>query len=170
METSNTRPERLHSSSAASQCQHCARFDACCSCQAKLHSPLAESFLVLIIFAAYSWPVDFLTHRRTTEKAPLNKNTMWWVRAFFLDCVRVLSLSYSRDVHQLQRKGTEVTRIFHADIFWVLDVRKGPGSSWLGGGRQSRTDRVSSRWLRLSRTPPRQRQPHREIKPYKVAL
>jgi len=34
--------------------------------------PLVESFLVLIIFAANSKPVDFWTHRRTTEKAPLH--------------------------------------------------------------------------------------------------
>lgn len=34
-------------------------------------SPLAESFLVLMILAAYSWPVQSLTQRRTTEKAPL---------------------------------------------------------------------------------------------------
>lgn len=33
--------------------------------------PLAESFLVLMILAAYSWPVQSLTQRRTTEKAPL---------------------------------------------------------------------------------------------------
>lgn len=32
---------------------------------------LAESFLVLMILAAYSWPVQSLTQRRTTEKAPL---------------------------------------------------------------------------------------------------
>lgn len=36
-------------------------------------SPLAESFLVLMILAAYSWPVQSLTQRRTTEKAPLGK-------------------------------------------------------------------------------------------------
>lgn len=36
-----------------------------------LVSPLAESFLVLMILAAYSWPVQSLTQRRTTEKAPL---------------------------------------------------------------------------------------------------
>lgn len=35
--------------------------------------PLADSFLVLMIFAAYSCPDDFLTHLRTTEKAPLRK-------------------------------------------------------------------------------------------------
>lgn len=33
--------------------------------------PLAESFLVLIILAAYSWPASTFTHLRTTEKAPL---------------------------------------------------------------------------------------------------
>ena len=33
--------------------------------------PLADNFLVLIIFAAYSCPVHSLTHLRTTEKAPL---------------------------------------------------------------------------------------------------
>lgn len=38
-----------------------------------VYSPLAESFLVLIILAAYSWPVHSLTQRRTTEKAPLKK-------------------------------------------------------------------------------------------------
>ena len=36
-----------------------------------LLSPLADSFLVLMILAAYSWPVQSLTQRRTTEKAPL---------------------------------------------------------------------------------------------------
>lgn len=35
--------------------------------------PLAESFLVLMILAAYSWPVQSLTQRRTTEKAPLGR-------------------------------------------------------------------------------------------------
>ena len=35
--------------------------------------PLADSFLVLMIFAAYSWPDDFFTQRRTTEKAPLRR-------------------------------------------------------------------------------------------------
>lgn len=33
--------------------------------------PRAESFLVLMIFAAYSCPDDFFIHLRTTEKAPL---------------------------------------------------------------------------------------------------
>lgn len=33
--------------------------------------PLADSFLVLIILAAYSCPVQSLTHLRTTENAPL---------------------------------------------------------------------------------------------------
>lgn len=36
-----------------------------------LRLPLADNFLVLIIFAAYSCPVHSLTHLRTTEKAPL---------------------------------------------------------------------------------------------------
>lgn len=35
--------------------------------------PLADSFLVLMILAAYSWPVQSLTQRRTTEKAPLER-------------------------------------------------------------------------------------------------
>ena len=35
------------------------------------YSPRAESFLVLMILAANSSPVDFWTHRRTMEKAPL---------------------------------------------------------------------------------------------------
>ena len=35
--------------------------------------PLADSFLVLMIFAAYSCPDDFFTHLRTTEKAPLRR-------------------------------------------------------------------------------------------------
>lgn len=35
--------------------------------------PLADSFLVLMIFAAYSCPDDFFTHLRTTEKAPLGR-------------------------------------------------------------------------------------------------
>lgn len=35
--------------------------------------PLAESFFVLIILAAYSWPTHSLTHRRTTENAPLGE-------------------------------------------------------------------------------------------------
>lgn len=37
--------------------------------------PLADSFLVLMIFAAYSCPDDFFTHLRTTEKAPLGRET-----------------------------------------------------------------------------------------------
>lgn len=40
-----------------------------------LDVPLALSFLVLIILAAYSWPVHNFTHRRTTEKAPLEEHT-----------------------------------------------------------------------------------------------
>lgn len=47
----------------------------CCTCAVaawlSFSSPLAESFLVLMILAAYSWPVQSLTQRRTTEKAPL---------------------------------------------------------------------------------------------------
>lgn len=35
------------------------------------HLPLADSFLVLMILAAYSWPASTFTHLRTTEKAPL---------------------------------------------------------------------------------------------------
>lgn len=38
-----------------------------------IDSPLADSFLVLMILAAYSWPVLNFTHRRTTENAPLGK-------------------------------------------------------------------------------------------------
>lgn len=38
--------------------------------------PLAESFLVLMILAAYSWPVQSLTQRRTTEKAPLGRDRL----------------------------------------------------------------------------------------------
>lgn len=38
--------------------------------------PLAESFLVLMIFAAYSCPDDFFTHLRTTEKAPLRRKNI----------------------------------------------------------------------------------------------
>lgn len=38
--------------------------------------PLADSFLVLMIFAAYSCPDDFFTHLRTTEKAPLRRNNI----------------------------------------------------------------------------------------------
>lgn len=41
-----------------------------------LHLPLLDSFFVLIILAAYSCPVDFLTHRRTTEKAPLEQERL----------------------------------------------------------------------------------------------
>jgi len=37
------------------------------------YKPLDDSFLVLIIFAANSYPVVFCMQRRTTEKAPLNK-------------------------------------------------------------------------------------------------
>lgn len=33
--------------------------------------PRADNFLVLMILAAYSWPVQSFTQRRTTEKAPL---------------------------------------------------------------------------------------------------
>ncbi len=39
----------------------------------KIHLPLADSFFVLMILAAYSWPDDIFTHRLTIEKAPLNK-------------------------------------------------------------------------------------------------
>lgn len=38
--------------------------------------PLADSFLVLMIFAAYSCPEDFFTHLRTTEKAPLRRKNI----------------------------------------------------------------------------------------------
>lgn len=39
--------------------------------QAARNPPRAESFLVLMILAAYSWPASTFTHLRTTEKAPL---------------------------------------------------------------------------------------------------
>ena len=35
------------------------------------HSPRADNFLVFIILAANSNPVDFWTHLRTIENAPL---------------------------------------------------------------------------------------------------
>lgn len=38
----------------------------------KKYSPLADSFFVLIILAAYSCPVEIFMHLLTTEKAPLN--------------------------------------------------------------------------------------------------
>ena len=38
-----------------------------------LYSPLADNFLVFIILAANSRPVDFWTHLRTIEKAPLKE-------------------------------------------------------------------------------------------------
>lgn len=38
-----------------------------------MYSPLADNFLVLIILAAYSWPVEIFMHRLTTEKAPLEE-------------------------------------------------------------------------------------------------
>jgi hypothetical protein len=38
-----------------------------------LFLPRADNFLVLMILAANSKPVDFCTHLRTTEKAPLKK-------------------------------------------------------------------------------------------------
>lgn len=40
----------------------------------RVPSPLADSFLVLMILAAYSCPEDFFTHLRTTEKAPLPRD------------------------------------------------------------------------------------------------
>lgn len=40
----------------------------------RVRSPLADSFLVLMILAAYSCPEDFFTHLRTTEKAPLPRD------------------------------------------------------------------------------------------------
>lgn len=39
------------------------------------HLPLAESFFVLIILAAYSWPASTFTHLRTTENAPLGQRS-----------------------------------------------------------------------------------------------
>lgn len=39
-----------------------------------VYSPLADSFLVFIILAAYSCPVEIFIHRLTTEKAPLQKS------------------------------------------------------------------------------------------------
>lgn len=39
--------------------------------QTQEHSPRADNFLVLMIFAAYSCVEVFFTHLRTTEKAPL---------------------------------------------------------------------------------------------------
>lgn len=61
-----------------------ARISQCAGC----HIPLADSFLVLMIFAAYSCPDDFFTHLRTTEKAPLKKkkniNNQKWLHTFSL--------------------------------------------------------------------------------------
>lgn len=38
-------------------------------------SPLADSFLVLMILAAYSCPVEIFMQRLTTEKAPLHERS-----------------------------------------------------------------------------------------------
>lgn len=38
-------------------------------------SPLADSFLVLMILAAYSCPVEIFMQRLTTEKAPLHDSS-----------------------------------------------------------------------------------------------
>lgn len=43
-----------------------------------VYSPLADSFLVLIILAAYSCPVEIFMHRLTTEKAPLQDSSHFW--------------------------------------------------------------------------------------------
>lgn len=43
--------------------------------QIKIYPPLAESFLVLIILAAYSCPVVIFIHLLTTENAPLETKT-----------------------------------------------------------------------------------------------
>jgi len=37
--------------------------------------PRADSFLVLMIFAAYSWPLAIFMQRLTTENAPLRTTT-----------------------------------------------------------------------------------------------
>lgn len=39
-----------------------------------MYSPRADSFLVLIILAAYSCPVEIFMHLLTTEKAPLQES------------------------------------------------------------------------------------------------
>lgn len=55
-------------------------------------SPLAESFLVLMILAAYSWPVQSLTQRRTTEKAPLGNRDRTERRRQVSCCISRVSL------------------------------------------------------------------------------
>lgn len=47
-----------------------------CVSECGVSIPLADSFLVLMIFAAYSCPDDFFTHLRTTEKAPLRRKNI----------------------------------------------------------------------------------------------
>lgn len=42
-----------------------------------MYSPRADSFLVLMILAAYSCPVEIFMQRLTTEKAPLHNRKHW---------------------------------------------------------------------------------------------
>lgn len=56
--------------------RRCRRFKALACGWANSGLPLDDSFLVLIILAANSSPVDFWTHRRTIENAPLQEEKM----------------------------------------------------------------------------------------------
>lgn len=52
--------------------------DDACTCLCFL--PLAESFLVLMILAAYSCPEEIFTHLLTTENAPLRRDGFHYIR------------------------------------------------------------------------------------------
>lgn len=79
-------------------------------------SPLADSFLVLMILAAYSWPDSTFTQRRTTENAPLetqqetkrtvsrsNKNLFHILRCFFIQRYFSIFKQSNNNFHVLRR-------------------------------------------------------------------
>lgn len=92
---------------------------------AKQCLPLADSFLVLMIFAAYSWPVDFLTHRRTTEKAPLQQRDQeehagqhLSIHPSILNMVSIEFTIHFWSAVRGSRTRSEATRTQHTNCIW----------------------------------------------------
>lgn len=67
--------------------------------------PLAESFFVLMILAAYSWPASTFTHLRTTEKAPLEDREQ---RDVVRGAPRAVSPGY-QELLQMYHAGKELS-------------------------------------------------------------
>ena len=101
----------------------------------RIHSgklPLADNFLVLMIFAANSNPVFFCTHRRTTEKAPLKirrrEKMDYWKNSSFLLSSQVGSKLMSVDKSNMDRHDRERdhvnTLLFSKKVVLISNILK----------------------------------------------